>query len=153
MLLNTTDVLIILHSDTTSISTCFGYLLSNGRLFEENSRNERWALVMMWIFHERILQTIVWLHNWGPVHREWIKEGLSFGKHDAIHIALNFNFQTNTRRCLKIENKVVDPKIEFAFHFGISAFLFFSLWTYVLRVLREKTTMARNMHVYVIDIK
>ena len=35
---NTTDVVIILHSDTlvASIVTCFGYLLSNGKLFEEN---------------------------------------------------------------------------------------------------------------------
>ena len=35
---NTSDVIITLHSDTlaASIVTCFGYLLSNGKLFDEN---------------------------------------------------------------------------------------------------------------------
>ena len=104
---------------------------------KSNNRKERLVLVMMWIFHERILlQTIVWPHNWGPVHREWIKEGRSFGKHDAMHIGLNFNFQTNIEDASNWQKKVVYPKIDLVFHFGIFSF-----------VLRERTTMARNMHV------
>ena len=66
---------------------------------------------------------------------------------NMMHIGLNFNFQTNIEGAPKVKNKAVDSKIVFVFHFCISAFLFFSLCTYVLCVLRERTTMARNIHV------
>ena len=81
----------------------------------------------------------------GPFTENGLKK--AFHLANMMHIGLNFNFQTNIEGAPKLKNKVVDSKIVFVFHFCNSAFLFFSLCTYVLCVLRERTTMARNIHV------
>ena len=144
-----------MHSDTlaTSIATCSGYLLSNGRFFEENCwwrvtaamRGEFWwwcGYFMREYFRLLCDYTIE-----GPFTENGLKKVFHLANMMQYILLWISTFKPTLEDASKLKNKVVDPKIEFAFHFGISAFLFFSLCTYVLCVLRERTTMARNIHV------